>query len=211
MANAGMIDNSITTSTGAEVYESDIYSALDSYIADHNGIDIANDMGQYQFKDVLYYIHDSVLNNKRLTIDGYIYNISDVLAVYDIYKRLCARCNKIITIADFSILTGIPRETINGWDRGEGHPKFNLAGSEVHKKLLADSEDSIATMMISTGRNPVGYMAWLNHNYNWATTAAANGQTEARRSPQEIAAAHGVAIEGDNTAVLPPPVVSDDL
>ena len=68
---------------------------------------------------------------------------------------------------------------------------------------MRDNESAVSTQMISTGRNPVGYMAILNHYHGWATTAAAQGTDQARKSPDEIAAAHGVELEARQAKALP--------
>jgi len=217
MPNAGIADNSIYTADNIEVYEDIISQGLDAWIAENPGVDLVKDVSQYQWKSVLLYIYKYYIKPKRIDLlkvynnKNNAYDIDKVNNLYEIYKAICFKCGKITSLADFSIISGIEDNVITAWGNKNDKVAFNPKGSHFHEKVMRDSEQSIAMSMISTGRNPVGYIALLNHYHDWATTAAANGQTEARRSPQEIAAAHGVAIEGNNAAVLPPPVVSDDL
>ena len=44
---------------------------------------------------------------------------------------------------------------------------------------------------------------FLNHYHHWSTTAAAQGLTDTRKSPDEIAASHGLAVEDKAVEALP--------
>ena len=196
-------DNTVTTAEGIAVYSDNIFAACDSYIAIHDGIDLSKDITQYQFKDVLYYIHDLVFPHKNLLKDklngAYDYKLLE--GIYDAYKRLCVKYNKITFLADFSILTGIDEDLIVTWSND--YRRLNDEGSKLHKKIMHDNESAVSTQMISSGRNPVGYMAILNHYHHWSTTAAAQGLTDTRKSPDEIAASHGLAVEDRAVETLP--------
>lgn len=197
MGDSKFTDNSINID-GIEVYSNSIYSAIDSYILENNNIDLAKDVTQYQWKSVLYYIHDLVFPNrdmlKRKDKINNAYDYDLLEDIYNIYKRICVKYNKITCLADYCILTGIDDRIICTWSNDRSVKGFNLRGSEIHRKIMLDNESAISTQMISTGRNPVGFMAILNHYHGWATTAAAHGVEPERKTPQEIAAAHGVAI-----------------
>ena len=209
-------DNSITTAEGLEVYSDLLLSGVDEYIAINNGIDLTA-ITQLRWKDLLYFLHDNYIKPRKtelLRVDGNInnqYDVDKVSAVYDIYTRLCAKYEKIVITADFLTLTGIPDETFYRWKR-KGSAGFSIKGCEFAEKVKRTNEDSIVSAMISTGRNPVSYIAMLNHYHDWQTTATANGTNESRKNPAEIAAAHGLSLERADSVGLPAPdfVVSSE-
>jgi len=77
----------------------------------------------------------------------------------------------------------------------------------LHQKIMRDNESAVSTTMISSGRNPVGYMAVLNHYHGWNMPSTNNGEQERRRTREEIAAAHGVAIDSQPEKVAIPAFV----
>lgn len=198
-------DNSISISDIVSVYENNIYVAVDEYIENHNNMDISTDLTQYQYKDLLYYIYDRCFryNPYIFKNSDNTYNIGLLSNIYNIYKRICVRYNKITFLQDFSILTGIEEEYIVQWVNDN---RFNTEGKYLYKKVMRDSETAVSTQMISTGRNPVGYMAILNHYHGWSTTAEAHGVETQRRTPDEIAQAHGIGLETSENTAPPRPV-----
>ena len=200
------IDNSIPISDVISVYQNNIFVAIDDYIQRKDNIDITNDISQYQFKDLLFYIHDTCFPNTDIfKIDYTTYNMELLFSIYNIYKRICVMYNKISFLSDFSILTGIEEETIISWMYDKGNI-FNSDKIKLYKKVMRDSETAVSTQMISTGRNPVGYMAILNHYHGWSTTAEAHGVETQRRTPDEIAQAHGIGLETAENTAPPRPV-----
>ena len=199
-------DNSISISDIVSVYENNIYLAVDEYIQEHDYMDISTDLTQYQYKDLLYYIYDKCFRyNPNILKNGkYDYNIDLLLSIYNIYKRICVKYNKITFLADFSILTGIDEDIIQEWCNND--IRFNTDKAVLYKKVMRDSETAVSTQMISTGRNPVGYMAILNHYHGWSTTAEAHGVETQRRTPDEIAQAHGIGLETSENTAPPRPV-----
>ena len=84
-------DNSIYISDTLSVYENNMYLAVDDYILEHNNMDITNDLNQYMFKDLLYYIHDRCFPNTNIfkcNNQSHEYNSDLLLGIYNIYKRL---------------------------------------------------------------------------------------------------------------------------
>lgn len=191
----------------SEVYTHSMYQAIDNYILEHDNIDLVHDITQYQWKSVLYYIHDNCFPDrsmlKRTDRDNNSYDYDLLSYIYDIYKRLCMEYNKITMLSDFSILTGIDDDLITSWSNGTSGNKLNTQGSRLHRKIMRDNETAVSTTMISSGRNPVGYMAILNHYHGWNMPSTNNGDTEKRRTQEEIAAAHGLAVENSQQKAIP--------
>lgn len=98
---------SVIESASPEVYTHDILYFFDEYL-ESNELDIKKDNLKDIFPDIMFYIHDRIkpINNDDIDTLDHIFNI---------YLRLCSKCNVLPTLYTFSFLTGISTHTFNQW------------------------------------------------------------------------------------------------
>lgn len=191
------IDHTVLTEDGCSIYESYIYSAFDQYCnsKEYTEEDIIN-MSQSRWLFILINIYNTVFKDNKdlLKVNGNINNQYDVLKVnevLDIYISLCCEYDKIVYQSDFLKLTGISREIISYWDRG--NEKLGSLGSDIHKKLAVENEKSLERAMNTGRRNPMCYMPSLNHRYGWNMPGTQNGEAKEKvKSIAEIQQKHGI-------------------
>lgn len=195
------------TPDNMDVVPHEMWSAMQEYMDNHGYKDITTDVTQYRWKSVLYYIHDKCFPVKSVFKKGddtySDFDIDVLTFIYEAYARLCAECGKITFLADFSILTGIEATQFAEWGANT-RKRLTPAARELWQKINADNEASLSTQMISTRQNPVGFMAILNHYHSWNMPGVKTSQIEQRRTPEQIAAAHGVESIGDNAQKILP-------
>lgn len=99
---------SVIESASPEVYTHDILYFFDEYL-ESNELDIKKDNLKDIFPDIMFYIHDRIkpINNDDIDTLDHIFNI---------YLRLCSKCNVLPTMYTFSFLTGISTQTFNMWN-----------------------------------------------------------------------------------------------
>lgn len=192
------------TDQGLEVYENQIESLFTQYCQDNN---LQEQLDKHDIDDshsycIWRYIYINLFkpdkdtirfNNKTSKIDySDIYLLFDIL---DIYIDLCFRYKIYPLINDFSTLTGISRETLYSWERGEyrrGEPNASFKHSDLIKKIREATQ--IMTVKDLHG-NPIGQQSLAN-NYDDAglmfTQKEIRAQAEANMvtqlSREEIAA-----------------------
>ena len=131
-------------------------------------------------------------NNKKSKLDyGDIETISNIL---DIYLGLCYKFKILPLIGDFETLTGITRDTLNSWERGEYRVESGNA-TYKHSDLAKKIRDATKRMTLKNlNSNPMGQMAIAN-NYEDAGLMFAQKEAQAkadawlipRERPAEIA------------------------
>lgn len=172
--------NTTRTAEGIEIYENGIAEYLDAYIAERQIEDMHKEP-QSRWNAALLYINKYLFKPNRdiLKLDNYCsgnlnynnqsnnnaYDTDKVNRICDIYIDLCYEYDKEISVMGFSKLTGIVPDTVYSW--AEGSTQLGSSGSLVYKKLSKEREESLAGMLISGKRNPVGVLGVLNHSYNW--------------------------------------------
>lgn len=128
---------------------------------------------------------DSTAEQPRKEYNPYIIN-----NLCNVYISLCSRYNKEINIYGYMYLTNVSYTTIKRWytDYYDNSTQCINTISEldiyntdrhtvtavrasIYKRLLDAREDSLSNMLTS-GKNPVGTIAILNHAYHWATDNA---------------------------------------
>lgn len=204
---------------GAEVYENQIESLFMQYCHDNN---LTDDLQKRKINDndaycIWVYIYNTLfkpdrntirLNNKTSKIDySDIYLINNIL---DIYIKLCFAYKIYPMINDFCTLTGISRDTLNSWERGEyrrGEPGASCKHSDLAKKI----KEATQRMTIKDLHdNPIGQQSLAN-NYDDAglmfTQKEIRAQAEAsmisQLSREEIAARYRAQEEFREKPVLP--------
>lgn len=198
------------------IYENEIEALFYQYCSD-NGIDTSlrkiNDNDAYNIWEYIYNIlfkpdtNTIRLNNKRSKLD-----YSDIESIYEIlniYTSLCFRFKILPLIEDFCKLTGISRDTLNSWERGEyrggGDEKATFKHSDVAKKI----RDATKLMGIKDQHgNPTGQLVLAN---NWDEMGLNFAQQQAKaiaeawrpqQKPEEIAQRYAAYAEigvNDNT------------
>lgn len=189
---------------GVEVYDNQIETLFVQYFQDNglseqldvHKIDDSHAYGAWRYIYITLFKPDKNtirLNNKSSKIDyADIYLLSDIL---DTYLDLCFKYKIYPMIEDFSTLTGISRDTLNSWERGEyrkGEPGANCKHSDLAKKI----KDATQRMTVKDLHgNPIGQQSLAN-NYDGAglmfTQKEIRAQAEANMmsqlSREEIAA-----------------------
>lgn len=120
--------NTITTETDnekqIELYEHEIYYYCDEYIATLEDPSFIYDVNT--FNSMLRHIYkrlfklkkkDTKYNNKKSNLDYS--NIELLDSIFDIYIDLCGRYKQTPYMLGYCNLTGIDKDTINSWVRGE--------------------------------------------------------------------------------------------
>ena len=164
------------TDQGLEVYDNQIEALFIQYCQD-NGMQ--DQLDKHDIDDnyaycIWEYIYINLfkpdkntirLNNKASKIDySDIYTINEIL---DTYIRLCFGYKIYPLIEDFSTLTGIAKDTMYTWERGEyrrGEPGAMFKHSDVLKKI----RDATQRMTVKDLHgNPIGQQSLAN-NYDGA-------------------------------------------
>lgn len=143
-----MSDNTIKTDQNIQVYESDIYIWVDNYINSLEDPDLIytnkglfSDMINYIYKNYIQYL----LNNNIYHNNNIRYNNIELLDnLFSIYTNLVYKYKtpKRLTLLEFSIFTGIGKDTLYNWLYGntkELNPKYK----ETVKKWYTICENSL--------------------------------------------------------------------
>lgn len=160
-----------------EVFENDITMYLHLF-CEEQGIDDLKKESQSVWNGCMRFIRKHVFNDKKLKATELIkndaiptgksnYNAYDyglVNGICDIYIDLCCCYDKEISQMGFHNLTGIHLDTLNQW-RNE-QVTLSPITTEIWKKLNCFREESLSNKLTS-GKNPVGTLAILNHHYQW--------------------------------------------
>lgn len=226
-------DNSIKTVDGSEVYEDKILALADQYVAGLPDPDAMTAQNKAAFNGLLKYIQRYYM---RFHKPRYKY-IESYDELFNIYTELCYKYNKKPTILGFSVMCDISMDTLNQWKNNntrsylyytldgkkidsistfkmnnpgvEYRQEFNNSYSETVKKWLRECEAALYDG--ATEQNSIGCIFALKANYGYTETAPAPVEYSGeRRTPQEIAAAHGVELVEAKKAVPLPAFVQND-
>jgi len=177
-----------------EYIKNRIDSAIDCFCDDYNIQDLKTET-QNVFNGCLRYIYNHVFkaNNKlkqddrsKTLID--INNIDIIIDVLNYYIYLCDVYSKAISIQGFSVLTGIDYSIIYDWKNGV-HRRLNPKYADIYKTLDAERERSLADILLSGKKQPIGVLAVLNHEKGWNLPGASREvkHVVTSESPQQIA------------------------
>ena len=126
--------NTVKAENGAEIYTDDIFVYADEYVSTlHDGESIYSQSGNV-FTGMIKYINRHMSFTKEIYADINILN-----DIWEIYTELVYRYNQKPTIEEYCLLTGISRETVYSWLRGEHRTedvceKFGSSRSDTIKK-----------------------------------------------------------------------------
>lgn len=163
----------IKTEEGTEVYENEIESLFVQYCEEndlHEALDNRkiddNDaycIWQYIYKILFKPDRDTVrLNNKTSKLNySDIYTLNEILSIY---IELCFRYKILPVIEDFSTLTGISRDTLYSWEKGE-HRAADAEATLKHSDIIKKIREASQRMGIKDlHSNPIGQQSLAN---NW--------------------------------------------
>lgn len=163
----------IKTEEGTEVYENQIESLFIQYCNENNLNDALDnrkidDNDAYCIWEYIYKIlfkpdRDTVrLNNKTSKLDySDIYILNEILSIY---IELCFRYKILPVIEDFSTLTGISRDTLYSWEKGE-HRAVDAEATLKHSDIIKKIREASQRMGIKDLHgNPIGQQSLAN---NW--------------------------------------------
>ena len=127
-------------------------------------------------KDITPYYNNNNINNNIL--DKFIntdtknrYNDDYILYIASIYLDKCMIYNKIPSLYSFSLLSGICVDLLYSFQHCEPTSKR----FSIYKNIMLASENTLSDELTNGGANKIGVITRLNHQFNWATVAAANG------------------------------------
>lgn len=191
------------------VYENQIEELFYEY-CENNDIDISkrniDDNDAYCIWDYIYNIlfkpdKDTIrYNNKRSKLDYS--DAESIYGVFEIYKRLCFRFKILPIIEDFCTLTGISRDTLNSWERGEYRRDLDGKATIKHSDIAKKIKEATQLMGIKDQHgNPTGQLVlannWDEMGLNFAKQQLQNMADilKPQRSKEEIAAQYGAYAE----------------
>lgn len=126
-----------------------------------------NNIHPLVWNDILLEINDVIFKRNKTLLKVFpnvsnAYDPEKVFFVYDLYKRLCLRHEKVISIKCFCDMSGIDNETIYRWAE---EPSHNAC--DFHKKIMSDNEQSLEAMLQDKGTNPMKVLPSLNRHHHW--------------------------------------------
>lgn len=154
------------------------------------GID-EKDIDARQWNDVLDTIQRHIFGKRKklLKVDSghEEYDGDKVMEAYRIYKRICNRHGKTISLVGFMYFTGIDQQTLYNWDgvsyNTNSNAELSHAPLELRKIIMRDNEESLQALLESGRGNPVGTLARLNRYHNWNVPGIRNDQEERKALP----------------------------
>lgn len=185
-----------------EVCTSVIYKLANEYI--NNRINNKDDVNKnfLLFNGMLKYIYVNLFrptkdtircNNKATRLD--LNNIKEIDDVWQIYTDLCYNNNKKPTILNFSLMTGISRDTFNRWEAGRSR-SVTPEHSDTVKRWLEECEGVLQDGAIESGN--IGCMFALKANYGYVEQAQrieVVGEQFDYRTREQIARQHGLSVQ----------------
>lgn len=127
-----IVNNTIVTDQGSEVYENSILMFADEYEKSLHDPGELYKPNNNLFTGLIKYI------NKRVNFDRSILQDINILNdIWEIYTDLVYRYNQKPTIEEYALLIGIHRDTIYSWANGERRNK------DICKKLNLSRADTI--------------------------------------------------------------------
>lgn len=179
---------------------------LDSYCND-NGFDDLQSITQQQFAGGLMFVRFNLFDLDKSLLYKYLpngitnglqtlmYNDSVVLGVCQFYIYLCTKYNKIPKPIDFSYLTGIDLDTLKRWEGMESQRPQAYGTIKTLRKAYETGLENGA----QSGKNPVGFIATLNHRFGWSSESKTSINVNITRSNEQLMSTYddSLLIESD--------------
>jgi len=186
------INNSVDDATIQDII-SNIDLLIESYKTKKSIDDLSN-ISQQQFTGLLDYIRLNYFVPNKSILYKYIRGISNngtishqynyyiLSCLVDYYIYLCRDNNKIPSIYGFSQLVGVDNENIYGWQKVKDQYPDAFG---IYKKLHNSYENGLENGAQS-GKNPVGYIAALNHRFGWSSEGKTSVTVNINRTSDQI-------------------------
>ena len=183
---------------------------LDSY-KQENSIDDYKQESQQVFVGALMYVCFNLFDTDKTLLrlysqgssnNGHItdmYNDYVLLGVCKYYIYLCHKYNKIPKLIDFSYLTDIPLQTFDRWKNSENQ---RPRAYELVKRLSKTYESALENGAQS-GKNPVGFIATLNHRFGWSADNKPSLTVNINRTQEQIMSTFDTSLLSDNQTKQP--------
>ena len=207
------------TDNTIEVFEDDIQIAI-SLFCDENNISDLKDISQSVYNALLKYIYKHCFKGtNKLKSDKLYSTCEQIMSNYNAYDidlchQLCEYYiylsqlyEKEISIVGFSNLSGISENTIISWGKGDQRKALSPLSCEIYEKLNKGRENSLSDKLSSGKGNPVGILAILNHNFNWAGVGNMEVQKPQAVKLQDIQ--KQAALLSDNSNGSPPQIAEN--
>lgn len=139
-------------------------------------------------------------NKKYLKVQNNVNNEYDINRLYEvyiyIYKRICNKHKKEITLKGYCELLDIHKQTIYNLSN-----KLTYDGFDLDEKIREDNEQSLEAMLQDRSVNPMKVLPSLNRKHQWNMP----GVREARKTEQQLLerGAAVASIESSTTTALP--------
>lgn len=198
------IDNSVQDATIRDIISNIEYLTND--YTTNNNIDDIRTISQQEYNAILIYICMSYIKPKKV-LYKYTQGISNnnqITCMYDdyivsnicqYYIYMCSRYNKIINQFGFSLLTGIELDTLHRWESLESQRPQAYGTSKTLKIFYENSLENGA----QSGKNPVGFIATLNHRFGWSSDNRPSLTVNITRSKSEILSSINPDLLTDNS------------
>lgn len=144
----------------------------------------------------LYKYTQKVNHNGLITC---MYDDDLIEVVCDYYISLSERCNKIANRYGFATLIGCDEDTLARW---EGLENQRPKAYGVVKRLQKTYERGLENGAQS-GKNPVGFIATLNHRFGWAQDNKPRLTVNINRTQQEIMSTFDSSLMLEDTTKQP--------
>ena len=200
-----MKDNTLKDSTGnsLDIYSNKVYELADEYINTLDNPDDIKGLNKGLFTGMIKYIYINCFKDNKPNYD----DIELLDSIFGIYTSLCYKYNKRPTILNFSLFSGIDRDTISDWSNGvyrNGNgDKLGSLHLRTAKKWLRECESSLVDGAIE--QNGIGCIFALKANYGYTETAPAQVpySGDIHKSIEQIAQEHSVngALEDKQSVV----------
>ena len=181
------------TENTIDVFENDIQMYISMFCEEYHIEDI-KEISQSVYNALLKYVYkhcfkgtDKLKSKALYKTSEYIrsnYNAYDIDLCYQLceyYIYISQLYEKEISIVGFSNLSGIEENTIYSWGKEDQRKTLSTKSCDIYKMLNKGRENSLSDKLSSGKGNPVGILAILNHNFNWAGV----GNMEERK-PEKI-------------------------
>jgi len=141
-------------------------------------------------------------HTQQTTHDGLItcmYDDDLIEVVCDYYISLSERHNKISNLYGFSVFIGCDDDTLQRWEGLENQrPKACATVKRLRKTYERGLENGA-----QSGKNPVGFIATLNHRFGWAQDNKPRLTVNINRTQQEIMSTFDTSLISDKSENQP--------
>ncbi len=186
-----------------QIYTDDIDYFIQEYLESRN---IPRDkVTSSQWAAALTYVNQRVfaggdLLRDKQAINNEPYRIDEISRLVDLYCFLCRDYGQRISVAHFSLLTGVSKQSISTWSNSIRRPHDKKA-KEIYAKLIEAEMISADDLMLSkSGVNSIAYRNATEQRYN---AFKAKQQERATLDMDSLAVALGISDKLKNSNALP--------